>query len=320
MAQIVLWTLVFIISLAFLIKASDMFTVSAEKIGLYLGIPPFIIGVTIVSIGTSLPELVSSIFAVVNNSSEVVIGNVIGSNITNIFLVLGITAIVGRKINIRFELINVDLPLFVGSTFLLILILQDSAITIIEALLLLSTLIIYLLYTVRQDEAHEGEDIVQDLEQELKKELKMDKKAILLMVTSAVIIYFSAEYTIKSIIHLSEIINVGKEIIAITVMALGTSLPELVVSIQAARRGKSEIAVGNVLGSNIFNTCAVTAIPSLIGPLVIPPMILSFGIPVLLVATFLYLFITQDKQITQWEGWLLVIFYIFFVGKIIAVI
>ena len=125
MNAILISVLVFIISLAVLIKASSKFTGAAEKIGLYLGISPFIVGVTIVSAGTSLPELVSSIVAILSGSSEIVVGNVIGSNITNIFLVLGIVGVVGGKLHIEYELIHVDLPLFVGSSFLLTLMLWD---------------------------------------------------------------------------------------------------------------------------------------------------------------------------------------------------
>ena len=121
MSDLFLWIGIFIVSLLVLIKASGYFTDSAERIGIFFGIPAFIVGVTIVSIGTSLPELVSSIFAVLRNSSEIVAGNVIGSNIANIFLVLGITAIIGKKLKITYELSHVDMPFLVGSAFLLML-------------------------------------------------------------------------------------------------------------------------------------------------------------------------------------------------------
>jgi cation:H+ antiporter len=120
------WTAIFLISLLVLLKAAQLFTKSAEKLGLYFGIPPFIVGVTIVSIGTSLPELVSSVIAVTKDSPEIVIGNVVGSNITNVFLVLGVVAIVGKKIDITYELIHVDLPLLAGSSFLLAAMVWDG--------------------------------------------------------------------------------------------------------------------------------------------------------------------------------------------------
>lgn len=309
---LLVWIIIFMGSLFVLIKASDYFTESAEKVGIYLGLPAFIVGVTIVSIGTSLPELTSSIFAVLGNSSEIVVGNVVGSNITNIFLVLGAVAILSRKtIKVSFELIHVDLPLLVGSAFLLTVTIYDGVFTLPEALLCLAGLLIYLLYTLSVEKTHE--DI------EIKKEgrkRKLSWKTIFILVVSVFFIYFGARYTIESVIKLSEILDIGKEIIAVSAVALGTSLPELTVSATATRKGKPEIAVGNVLGSNIFNTFAVMGIPALFGTLIIPHSILIFSLPMMLIATLLYFFITQEREITKWEGWLLLIFYVFFIGTL----
>ncbi|MEA3248095.1 MAG: calcium/sodium antiporter [Nanoarchaeota archaeon] len=311
----IIWIGIFIISLIILIKASDYFTDSAEKIGLYFGLPAFIVGVTIVAIGTSLPELISSIFAVLENSSEIVVGNVIGSNITNIFLVLGIAAIIGKKIKVSYELIHVDLPLLVGSAFLLAVTIWDGIFTLPEALLCIGGMVLYLAYTLNTEREHEDIGIKKEMKKNLKKK-KLDWKILIVLVVSAFFIYLGAKYTIESVIKLSEILSIGKEIIAISVVALGTSLPELMVTVSAARKGRSEMAVGNILGSNIFNIFAVMGIPALIGTLIIPQSILTLGLPMMLIATLLYFFITQDKEITKWEGWLLIIFYVFFIGKL----
>lgn len=313
MLHLLVWIIIFLASLLVLIKASDYFTDSAEKIGLYFGLPAFIVGVTIVAIGTSLPELISSIFAVLKNSSEIVVGNVIGSNITNIFLILGIAAIMGRKIKITHELIHVDLPLLVGSAFLLAVTIWDGVFTLPEAILCIGGVVLYLLYTLNG--TMKNKDTKKEMKAKLKKE-KLDWKILIILIVSAFFIYMGARYTIESVIKLSEILSIGKEIIAISVVALGTSLPELMVTISAARKGRSEMAVGNILGSNIFNSLAVMGIPALIGTLIIPQSILTFGLPMMLIATLLYFFITQDKEITKWEGWLLIIFYVFFIGKI----
>ena len=309
--MVLMWVIIFIISLAVLVKASDFFTTSAEKIGLHFKIPPFIIGVTIVALGTSLPELISSIYAVFNGASEIVVGNVIGSNITNIFLVLGIAAIVAKKMKISFELIHVDLPLLIGSALFLTLALLDKVFSMGEAILSIIGIIIYLIYTTKIQKGH----TTKKTKKEVKSLEKFQWHTVVILIASALFIFIGAKYTVESVINISEILNIGKEIIAITAVALGTSLPELVVSITAARKGKAEIAVGNVLGSNIFNTFAVMGIPALFGNLTIPNSILTFGLPVMIVATLLYLFITQDKEITRWEGSLLLLFYVFFVGK-----
>lgn len=306
----------FIISLFVLIKASDLFTDSAEKIGLFFGMPAFIIGVTILAIGTSLPELISSIFAVIANSSEIVVGNVLGSNITNIFLVLGVAAIIGKKLKVTYELIHVDLPLLVGSAFLLAITIWDGIFTLPEALLCIGGIVIYLCYTIfstKQPKESSGKEKTKE-----KQNKKLDLKIVIMLILSSVFIYFGAKYMIDSVIKLSEILNIGKEIIALGAIALGTSLPELMVTISAAKKGKPELAVGNVLGSNIFNAFVVMGIPALFGSLVIPQNILTFALPMMLIATLLYFFITQDKEITLWEGWLLIIFYIFFVIKLFS--
>lgn len=153
--------LLFIVSLAVLLKSSDVFTDAAEKIGLSLGLPSFIVGVTIVSIGTSMPEIISSIFAVLEDSPEIVAGNVVGSNIANIFLVVAAAAIIGRKLTVTYEIVHVGLPFLVGTAFLLAAGCWDGVYTLFEALVSLSALALYLSYTVRIQKdiaAHEEDE------------------------------------------------------------------------------------------------------------------------------------------------------------------
>jgi cation:H+ antiporter len=316
---LLIWIAVFIISLYALIKASDFFTDSAEKIGLYLGLPPFIVGVTIVALGTSLPELVTSVVAVSKHSSEIVIGNVVGSNIANVFLVFGLTAIISKKMVITHDIIKVDLPFLVGSAFLLAATSWDGTFSRPDGVLCLAVIVVYVFYTVSTEEKHK--DAV--LEKVVKDKVDTEEpiwKAWVILVVSAVFIYLGANFTIESIIKLSELLKLGKEIIAVSAVAFGTSLPELVVTLSASRKNKPEIAVGNILGSNIFNALFVMGIPVLLGPLIIPHSIITFGLPIMLVATLLYVFITQDKEIASWEGWMLLIFYVFFIGKLFAFI
>lgn len=308
----------FIVAIAVLVKSSGYFTDSSEKIGLALGASPFIIGVTIVTVGTTLPELISSVIAVFSNASEIVAGNVIGSNIANILLILGVAAIVGKKIKIDFDIVRVDLPFLLGSAFLLAMVMWDSVITWAEGALLLVGLFIYIVYTIRVAKKPKDKRLERAIKDEVPKgkERKVTAKTILILIASAIGIYIGARLTVEAVIEISKTLNIGKEIIAITAVALGTSLPELFVSIQAARKGKPEIAVGNILGANIFNTFAAVGIPSLFGALAVPASILTFALPVMLIATFLYVFVTQDREITLWEGYLLLIFYLLFIGKV----
>ncbi|NER38543.1 MAG: calcium/sodium antiporter [Oscillatoria sp. SIO1A7] len=307
--ELLLWLGIFIVSLAVLVKSSDWFTDAAEKIGLLLGLPSFIIGVTIVSIGTSLPELVSSVVAVSQGSSEIVFGNVVGSNIANIFLIIGIASVASKKLNISYELIHVDLPLFVGSAFLLFLTVADRNYSSGEAIICIACFLVYCLYTISQRNPEEEDE-----------DSENSKGSILIQALilggSSAAIFFGANYTIESITKLSEIVGIGKDIIAVSAVALGTSLPELLVTISAAKKGDPELAVGNVLGSNIFNTLMVMGIPGLIGKLVISEDLVTDGLITMLVGTLLFFFVTQDKQVTRWEGLLFFIFYGWFVGNL----
>ena len=313
--MLILWILIFIASLFILVKSADYFTDSAEKIGIHFGIPAFIVGVTIVSIGTSLPELLTSLIAVFQGSSEIVIGNVVGSNITNIFLVLGVSAIVGKHLRITHEIAKIDLPLLVGSAFLLTICVIDGYFSFIEAIFCILGLIIYLLYTFYAERSNKDVEIKRELNGQLRKK-KLHKKTLIILFLSAFFIYVCSKFTVESVINISKLIGVGTEIIAASAVALGTSLPELFVSATAARKGKPEIAIGNVLGSNIFNSLAVLGISGIFGSLIIPKNMIYFGLPMMLVATFFFIFMTQTKDVSKWEGWLLVLFYVFFIGKL----
>lgn len=297
--------LIFLVSLAVLLMASDWFVESAEKIGLSLGVSPFIIGVSIVAFGTSLPELATSIIAVREGMSEVVIANVVGSNITNILLVLGITAVVAREILMDFDVMDIDMPLLFGSAFLLYFAVMDLHFSIFEALLFLGGIIAFVLNSVSGKKTDDFD------------RPKSDYKDYLKMIAGAVLVYFGAEYVIFGVEGCSSDLGINPDLIAITVIALGTSLPELVVSVTAARKGKTGLAIGNVLGSNMFNTFGVMGISGLFGNLVIPEQILTFSIPFMIAVTILFGMISLSKKISFWEGAMMVAFYVFFVGTLI---
>lgn len=311
MLELLFWFFIFGLSLSVLIKFSDFFTESAGKIGVCLGFSPFIVGVTIVAIGTSLPELISSLVAVSQDSTEIVAGNVVGSNIANIFLIIGVATVISSPLKITYNLLNVDLPLFVGSAFLLYFTLSDGRFSSVEAILCILGYIIHLAYTIRcgqieaEIEGNPGRNRPKYLIGQI----------IILLICSASM-FVGAKYTIESLIKISEFLNVGKELIAISAVSLGTSLPELAVTFSASRKGDAEVAIGNVLGSNIFNSLIVMGIPGLITELIVPGTIIQDGLPVLLAATLLFFFVTQDKQVTKWEGWLFFVLYAWFIGHL----
>ncbi len=301
MEEILLYGVMFAVSLIVLLKASDYFIESAEKIGLSLGISPFIIGVTIVAFGTSLPELATSVASVIANDSAIVVSNVVGSNITNIALVLGLVAVIGKKIELEYNVWHIDMPFLWGSAFLLWLTLQDGVFALYEALLFLAGIVLFLAYSFKADKADETDRPV------------LAPVTYLILIGGGIGVWLGAEYTIVAVKELSLRAGISPELIAQTVIAFGTSLPEIVVSIAAVRKGQASIAIGNVLGSNIFNTYIVMAIPSFFGSLVIPPIMMMTSIPIMIMVTILFGIITNNRKITRWEGFLLLMFYAYFI-------
>ena len=298
--------LIFLVSITVLLIASDKFVDSSEKIGLAFGIPSFVIGVTIVAFGTSLPELATSIVSVYSGTSEVVIGNAVGSNITNILLVLGAAAIFGNGIKIEHDVMKSDMPMLFGSAFLLYFALQDLTLSVSECIIFLIALGIFLTSSLRAN--HGNEDIVKT---------KSSPKDWITIAIGALLIYLSAKYTIDSLEDLAAMANIPAHVIAISVVALGTSLPEVVVSLSAAKKGNHGMAVGNVLGSNIFNTYAVMAIPGLLGNLTIPESTMHFSIPFMIAVSILFGMICLTRTISKWEGFMLIGFYVFFISTLI---
>jgi len=301
-----LYLVLFIVSLAVLVIASDWFIGAAEKIGLGFGVSPFVIGVTIIAFGTSLPELATSIAGIYNGESEVVIGNVIGSNITNILLVLGLTAVVGKGIDLEFNVMQNDMPMLFASAFLLYFMIQDLTVTNTEAILLLLMLMIFLINSVKSG-----------VDENLEK-VKVSLKTWGMLFLGGVLVYIGAKYTLINMKEIATGMGVSTYVLSVTGVALGTSLPEVVVSIAAARRGQHAIAVGNVLGSNIFNTYAVIGIPTLLKSIEIPAETLGFGAPMMVAITILFGMVCISKKITRWEGMTLLVFYVFFIGQYIS--
>lgn len=308
--DLMIWTGILIISVAVLVLASDYFVTGAEKIGLGFGMSPFLVGVVIVGIGTSLPELVSSVVAVYTGHSEIVIGNVLGSNITNIFLVLGVGAIVGSRLNLSYDLMRIDLPFLTGSSILLTFMILDKNFSTGEAVVCLVALTAYIFSTIggeANEENENSEKIIRALD-------------YIIVIVSTFLIFAGAKYTVDSVVKISQILNIGSEIIALSAVALGTSLPEVMVSISAARKGKGEMIVGNIIGSNIFNTFGVMGLAGITGKLVIPDSILMFSLPVSISAAFMYFIITKNQEVNRSEGSILLIFYSFYICSLFGLV
>lgn len=322
--MIIFWIIVFIVSLWVLVKGADWLIISAEKIGLTLGLSPFIVGVTLVGVGTSFPELISSFVAIFKGVPDVVAANAVGSNIANILFVVGVSAVIGKRLIITKSLINLDLPLLAISTVLFLGVAWDKQITFGESLLMLVTYGIYLLYIILHKNT---EDTGLSSRQEKRKHITTHKKEevnlskviikdFIILIIGIFGLVFGAKYLIDALVNLSVMLNITTEMIAITAVAIGTSLPELIVSVKAALQKKSEIALGNIFGSNVFNILVVTGLPGLFHVLPIDNQIFTIGVPTMALATLLFVISGISKRIHGWEGAFYLSVYILFIAKI----
>jgi cation:H+ antiporter len=210
-----------------------------------------------------------------------------------------------KNIELENDIMETIYPLLLGSSFLLWFALSDYQFNWVETGIFLAGMILFLVYLTKDDEQQSVE----------KKPARVKDYVTILL--SIIAIYFGANYTIDGLVKISSQLGVNPAVVSITVLALGTSLPEIVVCISASRRGLNSMAVGNIIGSNIFNTYAVMAVPSLFGNLNIPGRISDFSLPFMIVVTILFGVVCVNKRITIWEALMLLGFYIFFTAELI---
>lgn len=303
--------LIFVASLSLLVFSARFFTSAAEKIGDFLKMPQMVIGIFIVGIGTSLPELISGSLAVKQGTSEILSGNILGSNISNILLITGLAVVFSqvmlkRGIDLASTYLFIDLHFLIGSFFYFCMIAYDGVIKTPEALMGLGIFIIYSLYLIRNVKSI-------DVTKEKKEKGPFPIMSVGILLAACLGIYFGAEYTVSSLGKIAISLNVPSSIVALTLLSLGTTLPELVVNISAIRQGKAELAVGNVLGSCIFNTLVIPPVASLFGTITVPRDLLVFSLPVMAASGLLFYMLAADKKMSLYEGLLFVSIYLVFV-------
>lgn len=329
---LIIWVLIFIGSLALLVKGADWLLDGAEKIGLAAGLSPFIVGVTIVGLGTSFPELISGIVATSAGVAEFATAGAVGSNIANILLILGIAALVGRRLVVSKSLIDLDLPLLAISTVLLLGVLWDRQVTLLEAIILIVTYCIYFGYSLlhkhddkEQEEVYSEIGSVKEIkktqvEKKIIKKIparpKLTVKDFVLVIVGMIALAIGAKYVVDSVSEISLALNISPGIIAITAVAFGTSLPELIVSVKAALKKKPEVAIGNIFGSNIFNSLLVIGIPGIFANLTVDEQTFMLGLPAMALATLLFVISGISRRIHVWEGAMYLMVYVLFITKL----
>ena len=325
---IIFWIFVFIASLALLVKSADWVVENSEKIALALKISPFIVAVTIVAIGTSLPELAFAIAGALKGTPEIVVSNTLGTIIANILLIGGLSAIVARVLIVERSLIDLDIPLFAVSMILFILTMMDKKVVLGEGILLLLAFLVYILYTVYQRGETMGRlqaevEVLPSRVDRRRKEAKIGKgperlnfKVFLFLILGIIGLAVGADYLVESVVKISELLKISTSLITITATAVGTSLPELAVSVGAAAKKKYEIALGNVFGSNIFDALLVGGLPALISTLPVDDVSFYVGIPFLIATTFMLVISGISQKIYIWEGAMYVLLYVLFVAQL----
>ena len=310
-ALVTTWCSVLAIALFALVRGADTFIVGAKQMGSSLGMSKFAIGVLIVGFGTSLPELASSIAASLEGQTPIVVANAVGSNITNILLVVGILAAFGGRIIIKRDLIKTELPIFFISTVHFLAVIHDGFIDRVEALLLLGTFSAYLWYLFVEAK---DEDSIEFTHTGRRPYLQVRSLSFIILGLIAVLI--GATYTVDMVVNIATLLSVPLGLVSIAAIALGTSLPELFVSIQAIKSGEAELAIGNIFGSNAFNILVVIGVSAMIEPLSADSVVMDLGIGVLLAASAIFFVNGLSRQIMRWEGMMMLLFFAFFMIKL----
>lgn len=300
--------LAFVGSLAVLLVSARWFTRAAERIGLALGLSSFMVGVIIVGVGTSLPELITGLISVNQGVSQIVSGNVLGANASNLLLILGVSTVfsVLRPVYLGEAYIAIDLHFLVGSAFVLGVVMFDGVVGRVEGLGLLVVYGVYVAYLLREGSSGQSGGT----------RPPVAPRDLLVVALSAVGVYFGGEWTVDSLQGLAGGLGVPTAIVAVTVLALGTTLPELVVSITAARQGKASLAVGNILGSCVFNALVVVGAGAVYGTVQAPPELTGFALPFVVGASLLFYLLVQDRRISSWEGMLFLVMYALFILEV----
>lgn len=318
-----IWTVAaLVLGLILLVGGAEALVKSASKLAATAGISPLVIGLTVVAFGTSAPELAVSLQAGLSNQADIALGNVVGSNICNVLLILGISALI-MPLVVAQQLIRLDVPIMIGVSTLVMLFGWDGRIGRSDGVILFLGGIAYTLFLLYQSRL-EKDPIVQDEYAQFgtrSLSLKETGLNIALLLGGLAMLIGGSQLLIKSAVTIATLLGASQLIIGLTVVAVGTSLPELATSVTASLRGESDIAVGNVVGSNIFNILVVLGLSSAVSPngIAVPLAAISSDIPIMLAVAVLCLPICfTGNKISRKEGGLLLAYYLLYTGSLVA--
>ncbi|MGD9554442.1 MAG: calcium/sodium antiporter [Arcobacteraceae bacterium] len=311
----VLYALAIIVGFALLVWSADRFVDGAASTAKHLGMPSLLIGILIVGFGTSAPEMVVSAIAALEGNPALALGNALGSNIVNIALILGVTALVA-PIAVHSKIVKKELPLLLFIVFASGYLLLDNQLTLLEGMVLLLAFFGLIAWSIVSAIKGKGDVLESEIENELQEHPMSLKAGIVWLIIGLVLLIGSSRLLVWGAVGIATEFGVSDLIIGLTIVALGTSLPELAASVIAARKGEHDIAIGNVVGSNMFNILAVIGIATVISPMnQIAPEVLNrdwIVMVALTIALFVmaYGFRGKEGQISRVEGFVLVLCYV----------
>jgi cation:H+ antiporter len=311
----------FVLGLVLLVAGAEFLVRGAARLASRLGISPLVIGLTVVAFGTSAPELAVSVQAGLAGQADIAVGNVVGSNIVNVLLILGISALIVPLV-VSQQLVRIDVPLLIGASVLFLLMGQDGHIGLFDGILLFAGIVGYILFALRQSRK-ESAQIEDEYAQEFGGGGKLGDALplqIALIIAGLAMLVLGSHWLVEGAVAFARLFGVSELIIGLTIVAIGTSLPELATSVVAALRGERDIAVGNVVGSGIFNLLAIAGIAAMVTPggLEVAPALIRFDIPIMLAAAFACLPVfAKGHLIPRWQGMLFITYYVAYVAYLV---
>ncbi|KAI9134414.1 calcium/sodium antiporter [Acaryochloris sp. CCMEE 5410] len=302
----------FVAGLVFLVVGAEFLVKGASRLAATMGISPLIIGLTVVAFGTSAPELVVSIQAALSGQANIAMGNVIGSNIFNVLFILGLSALI-VPLYVSQQLIRLDVPLMIALSVIILVISRDGQISRMDGFFLVAGIVMYTSFLILQSRKARAKGESDQRSNAARPSSRRWVTNGILVLVGLGLLVVGSQWLVKSAVSFAQYLGVSELIIGLTIVAAGTSLPELVTSVVAAIRGERDIAVGNVVGSNIFNLMAVLGSASIVATagIEVSPSVLRFDLPVMIAVAFacLPIFFTGGT-ISRQEGALLFGYYI----------
>jgi len=283
LTALLLPSIILIIGLALLVWSSDIFIEGAASTAKHLSISPLVIGVVVLGFGTSMPEVVVATLASLDNSPGLAIGNAVGSNIANIALVLGVTAIIA-PIVVKSSILRRELPVLFAVTIGTYLLVLDGELGFIDGIILAIALVAVMTWMIKANKSMDAQDpLASETQQELDDLPELSKnKAYIYLIGGLIVLMISAKMMVSGAVDIAQYFEVPEVIIGLTIIAIGTSLPELAAAIAAARKNEADLMIGNIVGSNLFNTLAVLAVPALLAPSMINSDVLYIDMPIMI--------------------------------------